>query len=63
MWHPRGATHGPGEAARAAADAAWDSFTEHDIQAVNIDVVKPFKVSDEVRKCMRDQVQLITGGR
>jgi homogentisate 1,2-dioxygenase len=63
MWHPRGAVHGPGEDARAMADAAWDSFKLHDIQAVNIDVVKPFKLSDQVRAAMRDQVQLITGGK
>lgn len=63
MWHPRGATHGPGEAARAGADAAWDSFKTHDIQAVNIDTEKPLKVAEQVRAAMRDQVQLITGGR
>jgi homogentisate 1,2-dioxygenase len=63
MWHPRGSTHGPGEAARAAADAAWDSFKLHDIQAVNIDTERPLKVSEAARAAMRDQVQLITGGR
>lgn len=61
MWHPRGATHGPGEEARAGADAAWDDFKEHDIQAVNIDCEKPLKLTEVCRAAMRDQVQLITG--
>jgi homogentisate 1,2-dioxygenase len=61
MWHPRGAVHGPGEAARKAADEAWDDFTMHDIQAVNIDVVKPFKMSDACRAALRAHAQLITG--
>jgi len=62
MWHPRGATHGPGEEARAMADAAWDTFKQHDIQAVNIDTEEPLKIAPELRAAMRDQVQLITGG-
>ncbi len=45
------------------ADAAWDSFKMHDIQAVNIDVVKPFQLSEAVKKALRAHVQLITGGK
>ena len=61
MWHPRGAVHGPGEEARAAADAAWDQITGDDLEAVNIDSKRPLTVTREARAAMRDQVQLVTG--
>lgn len=61
MWHPRGATHGPNEAARAAAAAAWEQVSVDDLEAVNIDSSLPLSVTPEVRAAMRDQVQLITG--
>ena len=61
MWHPRGATHGPNEAARSAAEAAWDQITGDDLEAVNIDSARPLSVTPQVRAAMRDQVQLITG--
>jgi homogentisate 1,2-dioxygenase len=61
MWHPRGAVHGPGEAARAAAEAAWEHIVHDDLEAVNVDCVRPLAVSPAARAAMRDQVQLITG--
>lgn len=61
MVHPRGSVHGPGEDAREAADANWDNFHEHDIQAVNIDTERPLIMTPEARATARDQVQLIAG--
>ncbi len=61
MWHPRGAVHGPGEEARAAADAAWDQIPGDDLEAVNVDCLRPLTVTAEARAAMRDQVQLVTG--
>ncbi len=63
MWHPRGAVHGPGEAARRMADEHWQEFSTDDIEAVNIDCANPLEVSAEARAAMRDQVQLIQGGK
>ncbi len=61
MWHPRGAVHGPGEAARAGAEAAWDLVRGDDLEAVNIDAVRPLTVTPAARAALRDQVQLLTG--
>lgn len=60
MWHPRGAVHGPGEEARAMADQFWQEIDVNDIQAVNIDAVRPLTMSDEAKRAKRDHVQLIT---
>jgi homogentisate 1,2-dioxygenase len=60
MWHPRGAVHGPGEAARAMADQFWQEIDLNDIQAVNIDCVRPLTMSVEAMKAKRDHVQLIS---
>lgn len=60
MWHPRGAVHGPGEEARAMADRFWQEIDTNDIQAVNIDCVRPLTMSDEALRAKRDHVQLIT---
>ena len=58
MWHPRGAVHGPGEAARAMAAQFWQEVDTNDIQAVNIDSVQPFTVAPEAMAAKRDHVQL-----
>lgn len=60
MWHPRGAVHGPGEEARAMADQFWQEIDVNDIQAVNIDAVRPLTMSAEAKRAKRDHVQLIT---
>lgn len=61
MWHPRGAVHGPGEAARAAADAAWDLVKHDDLEAVNVDCVRPLKMTAEARRALRRESQLTSG--
>jgi homogentisate 1,2-dioxygenase len=58
MWHPRGAVHGPGEAARAMAAQFWQENDTNDIQAVNIDSVRPLTVAPEAMAAKRDHVQL-----
>jgi homogentisate 1,2-dioxygenase len=61
MWHPRGAVHGPGEEARAAADAAWDLVRHDDLEAVNIDCLRPLALTPAARAALRGEVQLVTG--
>ncbi|HTO07729.1 MAG TPA: homogentisate 1,2-dioxygenase [Myxococcota bacterium] len=58
MWHPRGAVHGPGEAARAMAEQFWSEIGTNDIQAVNVDCVRPLSVAPEAMAAKRDHVQL-----
>ena len=58
MWHPRGAVHGPGEAARQMAEQFWTEIGTNDIQAVNVDCVRPLQVSPEAMAAKRDHVQL-----
>jgi len=60
MWHPRGAVHGPGEEMRAMAEQFWQEIGMNDIEAVNIDCVRPLRMSDAARAAKRDQVQLTT---
>lgn len=62
MVHPRGSVHGPGEDARAMAEAHWDAISYYDLQAVNIDAVKPLTIAPVARATARDGVQLIKGG-
>jgi homogentisate 1,2-dioxygenase len=59
MWHPRGAVHGPGEEARAMAAQFWREIDVNDIQAVNIDAVRPLEIAPEASAAKRDHVQLI----
>jgi len=61
MWHPRGAVHGPGEEARAMAAAAWELITFDDLEAVNIDTVRPLTITPAASAALRSHVQLITG--
>ncbi len=61
MWHPRGAVHGPGEAARAAAAAAWDLVTNDDLEAVNVDCQRPLRMTDAARGALRRESQLTSG--
>ena len=61
MWHPRGAVHGPGEALRTFADEHWVEVGINDIQAVNIDAIRPLKMSAEARAALRAHVQLTHG--
>ncbi|HKC51123.1 MAG TPA: homogentisate 1,2-dioxygenase, partial [Myxococcota bacterium] len=58
MWHPRGAVHGPGEAARQMAEQFWSEIGTNDIQAVNVDCVRPLSVAPEAMAAKRDHVQL-----
>jgi homogentisate 1,2-dioxygenase len=58
MWHPRGAVHGPGEEARAMAAQFWREIDVNDIQAVNIDAVRPLEIAPEASAAKRDHVQL-----
>jgi homogentisate 1,2-dioxygenase len=62
MVHPRGAVHGPGEDARAMADQHWDAITEYDLEAVNIDCIRPLHMTEAARAAAREGVQLIEGG-
>jgi len=61
MVHPRGAVHGPGEDARAMAEQHWDAISHYDLQAVNIDTIRPLAIAPEARAASRDGVQLISG--
>jgi len=61
MWHPRGAVHGPGEEARKMADQFWQEIGINDIEAVNIDCVRPLVMSAEAMAAKRDHVQLTSG--
>jgi homogentisate 1,2-dioxygenase len=61
MWHPRGAVHGPGEAVRALADQFWEEISINDLQAVNIDAVRPLTMSEEARALFREGGQLTHG--
>ena len=61
MWHPRGAVHGPGEAARSAAAAAWDLVTGDDLEAVNVDCLRPLVMTPEGRRALRRESQLTSG--
>jgi len=63
MWHPRGATHGPGEEARAMAERFWQEIGTNDIEAVNVDATRPLAMSEAARAAKRDHVQLTTGRR
>ncbi|HYC01150.1 MAG TPA: homogentisate 1,2-dioxygenase [Candidatus Limnocylindrales bacterium] len=63
MVHPRGAVHGPGEQARAMAEQHWDAISYYDLQAVNIDAVRPLTIAPEARAALRSDVQLISGKR
>lgn len=63
MWHPRGAVHGPGEEVRAMADEQWQEIGINDIQAVNIDAVRPLQMAAEARSALRAHVQLTHGRR
>lgn len=62
MVHPRGAVHGPGEEARAMAEQHWDAISYYDLQAVNIDALRPLVITAEARATARSAVQLIRGG-
>lgn len=61
MWHPRGAVHGPGEEARAMAERFWQEIGTNDIEAVNVDTVRPLRMAKEAFAAKRDHVQLTTG--
>lgn len=61
MWHPRGAVHGPGEEVRRWAGDNWVEVGINDIQAVNIDTVRPLKMSQQARAALRHHVQLTVG--
>jgi homogentisate 1,2-dioxygenase len=62
MVHPRGSVHGPGEDARAMAEQHWDAISYYDLQAVNIDAIRPLTIAPEARASARSAVQLIQGG-
>jgi homogentisate 1,2-dioxygenase len=62
MVHPRGSVHGPGEDARRMAEEHWDAITFNDLEAVNIDTVRPLTIAPEARAAAREAVQLIQGG-
>jgi len=61
MWHPRGAVHGPGEEARAMAERFWQEIGTNDIEAVNVDTVRPLRMAPEAFAAKRDHVQLTSG--
>jgi homogentisate 1,2-dioxygenase len=63
MWHPRGATHGPGEEARAMAEQFWQEVAMNDIEAVNVDALRPLRMAPEAFAAKRDHAQLTTGRR
>ena len=60
LWHPRGATHGPGEALREMAAQFWEEIGTNDLQAVNIDAEKPLEMSDAARAALRGS-QVLAG--
>jgi len=60
LWHPRGATHGPGEAMRELAERFWQEVGTNDLQAVNIDAEQPLEMSDGARAALRGS-QVLAG--
>ena len=60
LWHPRGATHGPGEAVREMAAQFWQEIGTNDLQAVNIDAERPLEMSAAARAALRGS-QVLAG--
>ena len=44
------------------AEQHWDAISYYDLQAVNIDAVRPLTIAPEARATARTEVQLIQGG-
>ncbi len=63
LWHPRGPCHGPGEEVRRLSDQYWEEVGINDLQAVNIDCVRPLTISDAARALLTKGSQLNTGQR
>ena len=63
LWHPRGSCHGPGEEVRRLSEQYWEEIGMNDLQAVNIDCVKPLTMSDAARALLTKGSQLNTGQR